>query len=129
MKRIIFPKYYKDFKCRADLCKNNCCIGWEIDIDDKTLKKYLSLGGALGAKIKENIAKTGGVSHFLMKNGRCPFLNEHNLCEIITELGDGALCDICREIVKVSRKYTSASANRKSRKYLRCNIRSLVCTR
>lgn len=95
--KIIFPNYYEDFKCRADLCSENCCLGWEIDIDGETFEKYKSLGGALGEKIRENTDISGGVSHFVMKNGRCPMLNKQNLCEIIISFGEGALCDICRE--------------------------------
>ena len=34
---------------------------------------------------------------FAMHNGRCVFLNEKNLCQLIVELGDESLCDICRE--------------------------------
>ena len=32
-----------------------------------------------------------------MQGERCPFLNSENLCDIICEMGEGALCDICRE--------------------------------
>ena len=34
---IFAPSYYKKFKCIADKCHHNCCIGWEIDIDDEAL--------------------------------------------------------------------------------------------
>ena len=95
--KIIFPDYYKDFKCKADRCSENCCLGWEIDIDKETLGRYNSLCGALGEKIRKNIKSSDGISHFVMKNGRCPMLNEQNLCEIIISLGEGAICDICRE--------------------------------
>ncbi len=37
---VFAPDYYKDFKCTASLCRHNCCIGREIDIDKKTMKKY-----------------------------------------------------------------------------------------
>lgn len=91
------PNYYNKFHCIADKCKHNCCIGWEVDIDDLTLEKYKSLGGALGDKIRENISEEE-VSFFAMReNGRCPFLCDDNLCEIIKTHGDEMLCDICRE--------------------------------
>ena len=38
--KLFAPKYYGSFKCIADKCEHSCCIGWEIDIDDTTLKKY-----------------------------------------------------------------------------------------
>lgn len=94
----IFPSYYKKFKCRASECKNNCCIGWEIDIDGEALKKYQSLDSELGEKIRRNIKTEGGTTFFSMGEGcRCPMLDRNNLCEIISALGDEGLCEICRE--------------------------------
>lgn len=88
------PNYYHKFKCIADKCKHNCCIGWEIDIDDDTLMLYESLDTPLGEKIRANIA--GDIPHFTLKDGdRCPFLLENGLCEIIKEYGEDAICDIC----------------------------------
>ncbi len=88
------PNYYHKFKCIADKCKHNCCIGWEIDIDDDTLMLYENLDTPLGEKIRANI--TGDVPHFKLANGdRCPMLSENGLCEIIAEYGEDAICDIC----------------------------------
>lgn len=90
----VFPNYYKKFKCIADRCRHSCCIGWEIDIDEDTMDLYNSLKGEFGKKIRENIE--GKVPHFILKDGeRCPFLNKSGLCDIITELSEDALCDIC----------------------------------
>ena len=90
----VFPNYYKKFKCIADKCHHSCCIGWEIDIDEDTMDLYNSLQGELADRIRQNIS--GEVPHFVLCDGeRCPFLNENGLCDIISELGDGALCDIC----------------------------------
>ena len=90
----MFPVYYDKFKCIADRCKHSCCIGWEIDIDGDTMELYGSLEGELADKIRANIE--GEVSHFVLGEGeRCPFLNKNGLCDIITEYGDGAICDIC----------------------------------
>jgi len=90
----IFPNYYEKFKCIADRCKHSCCIGWEIDIDEDTMDLYNSLDGEFAQKIRENIK--GDVPHFVMKgDGRCPFLNQEGLCDIILTLGEGAISDIC----------------------------------
>lgn len=90
----IFPDYYKKFKCIADKCQHSCCVGWEIDIDQSTMDLYNSLEGEFADKIRENIE--GEVPHFVLKEGeRCPFLNDSGLCDIICELGENALCDIC----------------------------------
>lgn len=91
------PLYYKDFKCIADKCRHSCCVGWEIDIDSNTEEKYSELCDGYGKKILESI-DTSGTSHFkLDENERCPHLDSHGLCRIISELGEDFLCDICRE--------------------------------
>ena len=90
----LFPNYYDKFKCIADRCNHSCCIGWEIDIDEDTMDLYNSLEGEFADRIKNSIE--GDVPHFKLGEGeRCPFLNEKGLCDIICELGDGAICDIC----------------------------------
>lgn len=90
----IVPNYYEKFRCIADKCKHNCCIGWEIDIDEDTMELYNSLDTPMGERIRRNIE--GDEPHFILgKDDRCPFLNEKGLCDIICEHGDGAICDIC----------------------------------
>lgn len=95
--KLYAPKYYKRFKCIADRCRHSCCIGWEIDIDGATLERYSSLGEGYGKSICESIEK-GEYPHFrLCGDERCPHLDDKGLCRIITELGEGYLCNICRE--------------------------------
>ena len=90
----VYPNYYDKFRCIADRCKHNCCIGWEIDIDDDTMKLYNALDTPFGEKIRANI--TGDIPHFILKDGdRCPFLNKNGLCDIISEYGEDGICDIC----------------------------------
>lgn len=91
------PEYYKKFRCTADRCSDNCCIGWEIDIDSKTAAYYDSVTGDFGTKLRSNISDTDPKSFILGKNERCPFLNDRNLCEIILTLGEDKLCNICTE--------------------------------
>ena len=93
----IFPDYYKDFKCIASRCKYNCCIGWEIDIDDDTAAFYKTVGGDIGKRLCENIANEGTEHFILGENERCPFLNKNNLCDIIIELGEEHICTICQK--------------------------------
>ena len=94
MKKVT-PNYYTDFKCIADKCRHNCCIGWEITVDNDTLKYYSTVKGELGKRLSDSISPGGC---FVLDNKkRCPFLNECGLCDIITELGDKALCEICKE--------------------------------
>ena len=39
----VYPGYYSGFRCIADKCKNNCCIGWEIDIDKESYDEVVEL--------------------------------------------------------------------------------------
>ena len=94
--KVKFPKYYENFACIGERCTDNCCIGWEIDIDSETRRKYSTLGGELGERMKKSVADEDGHSHFILCGERCPFLNGKNLCDIITGIGEVGLCYICR---------------------------------
>ncbi len=91
------PNYYDRFRCIAGDCSDSCCIGWEIDINEEKLEFYRKVPGALGERFRRCIDWEEG--HFLLegKEERCPFLNGENLCDLILELSEDALCDICRE--------------------------------
>lgn len=90
------PGFYKKFQCIGSACSDNCCIGWEIDIDERTNEVYQSLEGAFGERLRASITTEEDI-HFVLEQERCPFLNKKNLCDIITTLGENKLCDICRE--------------------------------
>lgn len=95
----IKPDFYDKFKCIADKCTDNCCIGWEIDIDENAKEQYNSLNSSFGKELKEKIttACDGSSCFKLCENERCALLNEKNLCKIIINCGEDYLCDICRE--------------------------------
>lgn len=89
----IYPDYYKQFHCIAGKCPDTCCAGWQICIDDKTLKKYLRLKGSFGNRLKNSIDLEE--KSFRRFEGKCPFLNEEKLCDICLEIGEENLCDTC----------------------------------
>ncbi len=93
----ITPNYYNKFKCIADRCKHSCCIGWEIDIDDVALKKYNSLKSDFASRLKAHIDLKDSPHFRLDANERCPFLNNQGLCDIITNIGEDMLCQICSD--------------------------------
>ncbi len=94
---MVYPDYYPEFVCTAERCRHNCCIGWEIDIDEETLKFYQSIDGALGERLRKNISLTDTPHFKLLSNDRCPFLNEKNLCDLILSIGEEHLCQICTD--------------------------------
>ena len=89
-----FPNYYKEFSCIAGSCPDTCCAGWQIVIDNKTLKKYQHFKGPFHNRLHNDIDWKEHV--FRQYNRRCAFLNEENLCDIYTEAGPKMLCDTCR---------------------------------
>ncbi|MBR2387914.1 MAG: flagellin lysine-N-methylase [Clostridia bacterium] len=95
--KLYAPSYYKKFKCIADKCEHSCCIGWEIDIDEVTLKKYEKLKNGYAPAIKESISLKETPHFKLCEGDRCPHLDEAGLCKIISNVGEDYLCDICRE--------------------------------
>lgn len=108
--KYIAPNYYKKFKCIADKCKHSCCIGWEIDIDNETFEKYKSVSGDFGNRLNKNIDISENIACFkLDANERCPFLNENNLCDIILNLGEDFLCQICNDHPRFRNFYGGAT--------------------
>ena len=82
----------KLFSCDGN-CKHNCCIGWEISIDKKSLSLYQ------GLKKRDNRFFDGcfnGKTFNLNSSLRCPFLDEDNLCYIIKNYGEKSLCKTCK---------------------------------
>ncbi len=95
--KIVAPNYYPAFRCIADRCRHSCCIGWEIDIDADTREKYRRITGDFGTRLNASIVD-GEVSSFRLGEGeRCPMLNANGLCDLITALGEDALCQICAD--------------------------------
>ena len=105
--KLYAPDYYKQFKCIAHECTHSCCVGWEIEVDEHSLNYYRSITGDFGKKLNENIVCEESSSVFrLGKNERCPFLNKNNLCDIIINLGEDNLCQICTDHPRFRNFYT-----------------------
>lgn len=101
------PNFYKNFKCIADKCKHSCCIGWEIDIDEETLEMYKNAKGKFSRKLKSGIEYYDDCACFKLDGkGRCVFLNEKGLCDIILNFGENALCQICNDHPRFRNFYT-----------------------
>lgn len=96
--KVFVPDYYLDFECIAEKCRHSCCKGWEIEIDDETAQYYKNIPGEFGEKLRRNIDFGEGCSNFILcENECCPFLNEKGLCDIIINLGEDSLCQICAD--------------------------------
>lgn len=95
--KTFVPTYFDKFKCIASKCPDTCCAGWEADLDDEIIEKYKTVGGELGERIKNSLAKdeTDCDIFALCENSRCPFLNDCNLCDIQAAHGEEYLSKTC----------------------------------
>ena len=93
--QITKPTFCNEFSCIAGSCPDTCCAGWQIMIDQNSLKKYRHCKGAFRNRLLNDIDwKEHSFRHY---QKRCAFLNEDNLCDIYSEAGKDMLCDTCRK--------------------------------
>lgn len=96
--KIRVPEYYKDFSCIGGECIDTCCAGWEVDVDKKSSAYYKSVEGEFGDRLRSMLVDYPIEDRFILQeHGRCPFLNEKNLCDIYAELGEDKLCETCTD--------------------------------
>ena len=90
---------WNGFHCIAEACRHSCCKGWEICIDEDTLRQYATVSGKLGRELRRSIRidEDGAAFATVGTEERCPFLNERGLCRLILELGEDYLSEICTE--------------------------------
>lgn len=90
------PSCFEGFRCVGGVCKDSCCIGWEIDVDEASFQRYQQMEGVFGERLRASLAtEADGTHHYILNGERCPFLGPDNLCQQIITLGESALCEIC----------------------------------
>ena len=82
---------FDNFSCTAGACTDNCCIGWDVELDKKTLEFYKGFPCHLKSNIDFKNSKV-----LMCDDGRCPFLNKDNLCDIIINYGYDNISYICK---------------------------------
>ena len=103
---IRVPDYYHNFKCLAGACPHSCCEKWEVVIDEEHVCAYQRVSGALGDKLRAAMqTDEDGDICFPLNGGRCPFLDEENLCEIHRQLGEEATSVTCQEHPRFTEDY------------------------
>ena len=95
---------FNDFKCIGTDCPFTCCAGgWRIIVDSETDLRYMSVEGPFGERLRNNIESVDGTRRFVLTDdGRCPFLNEKNLCDIYINIGEENLCYTCKTYPRYS---------------------------
>lgn len=104
-KVFLTPQYFRKFRCIGSDCDDSCCIGWKVNIDKETYKKYRSVQNnelrPLLDKYVTRERKNGGdlLNYAKIKmtdaDAICPFLNDKKLCKIQLEYGEGYLSKVC----------------------------------
>ena len=77
--RVRVPDYFDGFSCLAGACPHSCCIGWEVVLDEDTVRRYQQLPGSLGERLRDAMTLDGEDVCFPLDGHRCPFLNQENL--------------------------------------------------
>lgn len=102
------PRYYQQFSCIGGACEDNCCHGWSITIDKKSLRSYLGHADAVLKKmaathirkIRKSDEQWGEIR--LDEQGACPFLDNAGLCVIHAKAGPDALSNTCQSYPRIS---------------------------
>ena len=104
IKKIRKPLCFNEFECIGGSCEDNCCIGWDVEIDKTTYQRYQTVPDKdLSQLFRDCIYKNpdsydSNIDYALVeltKNNRCSFLNEKNLCKIQAKLGHDYLSNVC----------------------------------
>ena len=96
---------YDSFLCTAQGCRHNCCLGgWEIELDEETVRKYQTVSGEMGEKLRRSVQQIPEYC-FQLEEGRCSFLKEDGLCGIYEELGEEYMGRVCREFPRFMEYY------------------------
>ena len=107
---LLTPQYMRQFKCVGSQCEDTCCIGWRVNIDHATYRKYqripdLELRQELDSCIKRNRSQPGEKNYARIKmnpGNVCPLMNEESLCRIQLRLGEEFLSDVCATYPRVA---------------------------
>lgn len=95
--KYVCTDFYLDFECIGGTCIDSCCIGWNVFVDESTYQLYSTLPDSNKNWICDKIEESNQSKRIVMgKDGRCPFLNEQNLCEIFIRVSPDAMSDVCK---------------------------------
>lgn len=104
--KYLYMDIYEKFKCIGGSCPDSCCVGWTIPLNRETIEQYEKMQSSYSDKVLENIEYTG--ENYRIKTGetgRCPFLNEHNLCDIYIHISPEAMFPVCQTYPRKIKNY------------------------
>lgn len=103
--KVTKPIYFDRFRCLAGACPDSCCKDWEVQVDTASAERYRDLTGRLGDDLRSVLREEDGEAYLTIRDGRCPMWRRDGLCRIQAELGEGALCETCRQFPRLTHDY------------------------
>lgn len=98
--------FFDEFRCLAGACPDSCCQEWDVQVDEVSARRYLSLPGPLGDALRRKLKRDEDGEFFLeITDRRCPMWRADGLCEIQTQLGEEGLCKVCHEFPRLRHDY------------------------
>ena len=76
-----------------------------MQVDRIAAAYYRSLSGDLGDRLRRVLKDVDGEAVMTIEDGRCPMWQQDGLCRIQAELGEEALCHVCREFPRLTHDY------------------------
>ena len=97
------PAYCRDFRCKADRCRNTCCSSWRIPVTKSEYQRLITMDCSkeLDRRIQNAFiipeTVTDGCYRYVSFNwlGECP-IQDRGLCYLHREKGESYLPKICR---------------------------------
>lgn len=103
---LTYPAYYDHFRCIAGSCPDSCCKEWDVQVDAASAARYRALAGDLGQRLCQVLVpEEDGSATMTIVEGRCPMWRSDGLCRIQAELGEDALCQVCRDFPRLRHDY------------------------
>lgn len=88
---------YANFKCIEADCPQSCCVGWDIVIDDATLKTYSDKKDTLGLICRSLSQKKENYTCVRTISGRCPYYGFDHLCRLQKKSFDNLMPQVCKD--------------------------------
>ncbi len=102
-KQWLMPAYCRDFRCKADKCRNTCCSSWRIPVTKSEYQRLITMDCSkeLDRRIQNAFiipeTVTDSCYRYVSFNwlGECP-IQDRGLCYLHREKGEDYLPKICR---------------------------------
>ncbi|ORM71765.1 flagellin lysine-N-methylase [Pantoea rwandensis] len=108
---IIEPAFLNQFQCVGSACIDHCCKGWEIELDEPTVTRYMTSENIEIRHIAAEKIVTTQASHtswgkiLRQSNGNCAFLDKDRLCKVHKTLGEKSLSTTCALYPRIYASY------------------------